>query len=167
MRWKKMLGCLVMSLVLLGSTLPSSSMAASTASDVVMKAVYHVDFNSAKRMNATLRNIYNLVNYYTTHGIDYDVRLVSNSAGVQFMIKDVKGTKFAKNKVTAKTAKSIREMMQSLADGYNVKFEQCSITLQRTHINKSRLKSFVTTTPSGQVRLVQLESEGYAYIKVQ
>ena len=118
-------------------------------------------------MDATLRNIYNLVNYYTTNNIDYDVRVVSNSAGVQFMIKDVKGTKFAKNKISEKVAKSIKERMQSLADGYNVKFEQCSITLQRTKIDKSRLKSFVKTTSSGQVQLVDLEEQGYAYIKVK
>jgi len=157
-------GC-ILCLALLGVLiLPSFSKAEDSG---IKKAVYHVDFGDAKRMDATLRNIYNLVNYYTTNNIDYDVRVVSNSAGVQFMIKDVKGTKFAGRIIPAKTATSITERMQSLADGYNVKFEQCSITLQRTHIDKSRLKPFVKTTSSGQVRLVDLEEQGYAYIKVQ
>ena len=157
-------GC-ILCLALLGVLiLPSFS---KTEDSGIKKAVYHVDFGDAKRMDATLRNIYNLVNYYTTNNIDYDVRVVSNSAGVQFMIKDVKGTKFAGRIIPAKTATSITERMQSLADGYNVKFEQCSITLQRTHIDKSRLKPFVKTTSSGQVRLVDLEEQGYAYIKVQ
>ncbi len=165
MTMKRMLSGVVLGFALLGMLmLPPSGKANDSG---VKKAVYHVDFSSAKRMNATLRNIYNLVNYYTTNNIDYDVRLVSNSAGVQFMVKDVKGTKFARHKIPAKIAKSIVEMMQSLADGYNVKFEQCNITLQRTHIDKSRLKSFVSVVPSGQVRLVELEGEGYAYIKVK
>lgn len=165
MMLKRLLPGLVLGLALLGMLMVSSF---SRAEDTgVQKAVYHVDFSNAKRMNATLRNIYNLVNYYMTKNIDYDVRVVSNAAGVQFMIKDVKGTKFAGNKVPAKVARSIVEMMQSLADGYDVKFEQCNITLQRTHIDKSRLKSFVKVVPSGQVRLVELEEQGYAYIKVE
>ncbi len=165
MTLKKLLSVSVLGFALVGLLLlPSLSKASAPG---VKKAVYHVDFGKGKRMDATLRNIYNLVNYYTTNNIDYDVRVVSNSAGVQFMITDVKGTKFAKNKISEKVAKSIKERMQSLADGYDVKFEQCSITLQRTNIDKSRLKPFVKTTSSGQVRIVELEEEGYAYIKVK
>ncbi|HFQ80661.1 MAG TPA: hypothetical protein ENK33_04730 [Desulfobacterales bacterium] len=165
MTLKRLVPGFVLGFALLGMLmLPSFSKAGDTG---VQKAVYHVDFGNAKRMNATLHNIYNLVNYYTVKNIDYDVRLVSNSAGVQFMIKNVKGTKFAGNKIPPKIAKSIAEMMQSLADAYDVKFEQCNITLQRTHIDKSRLKSFVNVVPSAQVRLVELEGRGFAYIKVQ
>jgi len=141
--------------------------AGSRASDELRKAVYHCDFGNAKRMDAMLRNIYNLVNYYTTNGIPYDVRVVSNSACVQFLLKDRKGTKFASHKIPPKLAKSINERMQSLVDGYDVKFEQCSITLKRTHIPKSKLKPFVKLISSGQVRIVELESQGYAYIKVK
>ena len=165
MTLKKLLSGPVLGLALLGLLiLPSLSNASFPE---VVKAVYHVDFGNGKRMDATLRNIYNLVNYYTSNDIDYDVRVVANYDGVQFMITDVKGTRFEKNKMPDKLATSIKERMQSLADGYDVKFEQCSITLQRTNIDKSRLKPFVTTTSSGQVRIVELQQEGYAYIKVQ
>jgi len=166
MTLKKLLSGSVLGFALLGlMMLPSQSNASSDPA--VKKAVYHVDFGNGKRMDATLRNIYNLVNYYTTNNTDYDVRVVSNSAGVQFMIDTAKGTKFEKNEIPEKVATSIKERMQSLADGYDVKFEQCSITLQRTKIDKSRLKPFVKTTSSGQVRIVELQEEGYAYIKVQ
>ncbi len=165
MTMKRLLSVSILGFALLGMLmLPPLSKAEDSG---VKKAVYHVDFGNAKRMDATLRNIYNLVNYYTTNNIEYDVRLVSNSAGVQFMIKNVKGTRFAGNKISPKIAQSISERMQSLADGYDVKFEQCSITLQRTNISKNRLKPFVRTTPSGQVRIVELEGLGYAYIKVK
>lgn len=164
MNWKNLAKNLVLCFALIGML---AAPAMGQMDESVKKAVYHVDFGNAKRMDATLRNIYNLVNYYTTNSIDYDVRVVSNSAGVQFMITDTKGTKFAGNTIDEKTAKSIRERMQSLADAYGVKFEQCSITLQRTKIDKSRLKPIVGTTSSGQVRLVELQDQGFAYIKVK
>ena len=135
--------------------------------EVEKKAVYHCDFSNPKRVDAMLRNIYNLVNYYTVNGISYDVRVVSNSACVQFLLKDRKGTKFAKNQIPAKLQNSITERMQSLVDGYDVKFEQCSITLKRTNTPASKLKPFVKIINSGQVRVVDLQEKGYAYIKVK
>ncbi len=145
-------------------TLPSYVKAADESDK---KVVYHCDFGNPSRVDAMLRNIYNLVNYYTTNGISYDVRVVSNSACVQFLLKDKKGTKFATKKLPPKLAQSIDERMQSLADGYDVKFEQCSITLKRTKIPISKLKPFVRIVNSGQVRVVELQDKGYAYIKVK
>jgi len=155
-----MLSCLVL---IAGSFFPSQS----RAGEQTNKAVYHCDYGEAGRVNAMLRNIYNLVGYYTLNNLPYDVRVVSNSACVQYLLQDVKGTKFAKHKVPAKLAASIEERMQSLAEGYGVHFEQCDITLKRTNIDRKRLKPFVQTTPSGQVRVVELQDQGYAYIKVK
>ncbi len=154
----------LLSLLLLGTLVSKKAIA---GEDVEKKAVYHCDFSNPKRVDAMLRNIYNLVNYYTVNGISYDVRVVSNSACVQFLLKDRKGTKFAKHQIPEKLEKSIRERMQSLVDGYDVKFEQCSITLKRTNTPASKLKPFVKIINSGQVRIVELQEKGYAYIKVK
>ncbi len=139
----------------------------SRAEEKVRKAVYHCDYGNAKRFNATLRNIYNLVNYYTTNNIPYDVRLVANSACVKFLLKDRKGTKWEKDKIPPKLAKGIEERLTSLVDGYGIKVEQCSITLQRTNTPKKKLKPFVGMISSGQVRVVELQDQGFAYIKVK
>ncbi len=156
--------CVLICVVLFaGSFFPSQS----RAGEQTRKAVYHCDYGDAGRVNAMLRNIYNLVDYYTVNNLPYDVKVVSNSACVQYLLKDVKGTKFSKNKVPEKLSTSIRERMQSLAEGYGVQFEQCDITLKRTNIDRKRLKPFVQTTPSGQVRVVELQEQGFAYIKVK
>ena len=131
------------------------------------KAVYHCDFGDAKRFDGLLRNMYNLVNYYTTKNIAYDVRLVANGACVQFLLKDKTGTKFAEKQVDEKLQKSMDEMLVSLVDGYGVKVEQCDITLKRMKIDKGKLKPFCKLTDSGQVRVVELQDEGFAYIKVE
>lgn len=133
----------------------------------VRKAVYHCDFGDAKRFDGMLRNIYNLVNYYTTKNISYDVRVVANGACVQFLLKDKTGTPFAEKKLDNELQKHIEEMMSSLVDGYNVKFEQCDITLKRMKIEKDKLKPFCSLTDSGQVRVVELQDQGFAYIKVE
>lgn len=137
------------------------------ASEKVRKAVYHCDFGDAKRFDGMLRNIYNLVNYYTTNNISYDVRVVANGACVQFLLKDRSGTPFADKKIEDSLLKHIEEMMSSLVDGYNIKFEQCDITLKRMKIEKDKLKPFCSITDSGQVRIVELQNEGFAYIKVE
>lgn len=137
------------------------------ADEKVRKAVYHCDFGDVNRFDSMLRNAYNLVNYYTENNIPYDVRVVANGACVQFLLKDKSGTQFAEKKIDEKLQKSIDERMSSLVDGYGVKFEQCNITLKRTNIPKEKLKSFCTITESGQVRVVELHDEGFAYIKVE
>lgn len=114
-----------------------------------------------------LRNVYNLVNYYTTKNISYDVRVVANGACAQFLLKDKSGTNFAEKQIDEKLQKSIDEMLASLVDGYGMKVEQCDITLKRMKIDKSKLKPFCTLTDSGQVRVVELQDEGFAYIKVE
>ena len=163
MKAERVLG-FVLGIILMGvMVMPSWS----RAGENDKKAVYHCDFGNAKRADAMLRNIYNLVNYYTTHNVFYDVRVVANSACVQFLLSDRKGTKFEAGQVDNKLAKSITERMKSLADAYNVKFEQCEITLKSFNIDKSKLKPFVTLTPSGQVRVVELQNRGFAYIKVE
>ncbi len=158
--------CLVMIGILL---MPSWARAEKKdkAGEKVRKAVYHCDFGDAKRFDGMLRNIYNLVNYYTTKNIPYDVRIVANGACVQFLLKDKAGTPFAGKQIDEKLQKSMDEMLTSLVDGYGVKVEQCSITLQRTKIDKGKLKPFCTLTDSGQVRVVELQDEGFAYIKVE
>ncbi len=153
--------------LMLGISLVVGSLTVANADEKVRKAVYHCDFGDAKRFDAMLRNIYNLVNYYTTNGIFYDVRMVANSACVQFLLKDKAGTKFAKKQIPPKLAKAINDRMKTLVDAYGVKFEQCSITLQRLNIDKKKLEHFVATVPSAQVRVVELQDEGFAYIKVK
>lgn len=137
------------------------------ASDKERKAVYHCDFGDAMRFDGMLRNIYNLVNYYTTKNIAYDVRIVANGACVQFLLKDKSGTKFAERQVDEKLQKSIEDRLVSLVDGYGVKVEQCEITMKRMKIDKTKLKPFCKLTDSGQVRVVELQDEGFAYIKVE
>jgi len=139
----------------------------SSEKEKMRKAVYHCDFGDAKRYDGMLRNIYNLVNYYTTKNISYDVRVVANGACVQFLLKDKAGTPFAEKKIDETLQKHIDDMMASLVDGYGVKFEQCDITLKRMKIDKDKLKPFCTLTDSGQVRVVELQDEGFAYIKVE
>jgi intracellular sulfur oxidation DsrE/DsrF family protein len=166
----KILNVLILSLVMAFMIVTpslSSEKKKTKADEKVRKAVYHCDFGDANRFDSLLRNAYNLVNHYTENNIPYDVRVVANGACVQFLLKDKSGTQFAEKKIDEKVQKSIDERMSSLVDGYGVKFEQCNITLKRTNIPKEKLKPFCTITESGQVRVVELHDEGFAYIKVE
>lgn len=163
MKRRSILKVSILCLVLLFLLMPTVS----KAEERERRAVYHCDFGDAKRFDGMLRNIYNLVNYYTTKNISYDVRVVANGACVQFLLKDKSGTPFAEKKMDETLQKHIDDMLASLVDGYGVKFEQCDITLKRMKIDKGKLKPFCTLTDSGQVRVVELQDEGFAYIKVE
>ncbi len=163
MKWGGFLKVSIVCLSLAILLVPSMS----KAEEKEEKVVYHCDFGDDSRFNDMLTNIYNLVDYYTTHNVSYDVRVVANGACVQFLLKDRKGTKFESKKIEEKQAKHTDEMMKSLVDGYGVKFEQCNITLNRMKIEKTKLEPFVSIIPSGQVRVVELHDKGFAYIKVQ
>ncbi|MEW6739603.1 MAG: DsrE family protein [Nitrospirota bacterium] len=165
MKWGSFLKISILGLAMAVLLMPSIGKASDKEKE--RKAVYHCDFGDAKRFDGMLRNVYNLVNYYTTKNVSYDVRVVANGACVQFLLKDKSGTNFAEKQIDEKLQKSIDEMLASLVDGYGVKVEQCDITLKRMKIDKTKLKPFCKLTDSGQVRVVELQDEGFAYIKVE
>ncbi len=119
---------------------------ASWAQDLV---TYHISDAKAQAVQA-LRNIRN--------HLDTDpsakVTVVSHGAGVDFLLegaKDPQGGAFA-GPIAALVARG-------------VKFEVCEITLRSRNMKKDDFVQEAQFTPSGVVRLTQLQRSGFAYIK--
>jgi len=115
------------------------------------QVVYHIDNTAAQALKG-LRNIRNHLDVAP----DTKIVVVTHADGIDFLFdgaKDEKsGTEYAPL-VSALKAKG-------------VSFEVCEITIKRRNIAKDKFVMDADFTPSGVVRVAQLQSrEHYAYIK--
>ena len=116
------------------------------------KVVYHFDDTQAQATKG-LRNIRNHLDVAP----DTKIIVITHAAGIDMMME---GARDKKNPdidyaslINALTARGVR-------------FEVCEITLRNRDIGKDKFILDAEFTPSGVVRLGQLQTrEGYAYIK--
>jgi uncharacterized protein len=136
----RILGALAAALVLAGSA---------QAQD---KVVYHVD-NAETQATKALRNIRNHLDVAP----DTKVVLVAHAEGIDFLME---GAKDRKNPDIDYAS------LVSALKARGVRFEVCEITLATRKISKDKFILDADFTPSGVVRIGQLQSrEHYAYIK--
>lgn len=114
------------------------------------KVVYHLDDADGQGLKA-LRNMNNHLNTAP----DTVIVAVAHSKGVDMLMEGAK----------AKDGTAYAPLISGLA-ARGVKFEICEITLQRRKLSKDQFILEAGYTPSGVVRLTELQAgEGYAYIK--
>ncbi|MDH5648200.1 MAG: DsrE family protein [Gammaproteobacteria bacterium] len=138
------------------------------ADEPVAKVVYHVDFADPDRLGATLVSINNMVNTYQESLMEYDVRIVFLGEGIRFLTDDpLKGTPFAEDEKLKAQKKVLMERLTSAREVQDVKLELCNITLTSVNLSQKKLLPGITLVPSGVVRLAELQSKGFAYLKMQ
>ena len=141
--------------------------AAKPADDVV-KVVYHADFADPRRFSAMLTNIHNMVSTYQAELTDYDVRIVFVSWGIRFVTQDkLTGTPFAEDAALKQRRADLLARLATLRDTEGVKLELCEITREAVRLPKEKIIPGVALVPSGVVRIVELQRQGFAYLKVE
>jgi uncharacterized protein len=116
------------------------------------KVVYHID-DAANQATKGLRNIRNHLDVAP----DTKITVVTHSNGVDFLME---GAKDAKNPNVDYAA------LVSALKARGVVFEVCEITLKNRDLKKTQFTLDTDFTPSGVVRIGQLQSrEKFAYIK--
>ncbi len=135
---------------------------------VVHKVVYHADFADPDRVSAMIVNINNMVTTYQQGLEEYDVRIVFIAHGIRFVTADpLKGTPFAEDaKLKARRAELLQRITQ-LREIQEVKLELCEITRTSINLPKEKIIPGVTAVHAGVVRIAELQSQGFAYLKVQ
>ncbi|HYA36713.1 MAG TPA: DsrE family protein, partial [Candidatus Methylomirabilis sp.] len=142
--------------------------AAAKPKDDVIKVVYHVDFADPRRFSAMLTNINNMVSVYQSQLADYDIRVVFVSYGIRFVTRDpLKGTPFAEDAALKERRENLLGRLQTLQDTFGVKLELCDITREQAGLGEKKLIPGVQLVPSGVARIVELEHQGYAYLKIE
>ena len=116
------------------------------------KVVYHID-NAETQATKGLRNIRNHLDVAP----DTKIVVVTHSDGVDFLME---GAKDIKNPNVDYSS------LVSALKARGVRFEICEITLRNRTLKKEQFSLDAEFTPSGVVRIGQLQSrEKYAYIK--
>jgi intracellular sulfur oxidation DsrE/DsrF family protein len=156
---------LLMAVLLVASFGSSVAMA---EEDEVSKVVYHADFADPRRFSAMLTSINNMVTYYQNEMIEYDVRIVFVAHGIRFVTSDkLEKTPFVEDKAMAERRESNTGRLSTLNSVQEVKLELCDITRSGIGLDKSKLLEGVESVPSGVVRIAELQSQGFAYIKIE
>ena len=144
------------------------SAAAPPAADPVRKVVYHADFADPRRFSAMLTSINNMVTTYQKDFVDYDVRIVFVSHGIRFVTTDkLANTPFAEDAALRARRETLILRLKGLREVQGVKFELCDITREAARLPKEKLVPGVTLVRSGVVRLAELQSQGFAYLKIE
>lgn len=116
------------------------------------KVVYHID-NAELQATKGLRNIRNHLDVAP----DTKIVVVTHSDGVDFLFQDAKDKK---------TPNVEYASLVSALKARGVRFEVCEITLKNRNLKPEQFSLDAEFTPSGVVRIGQLQSrEKFAYIK--
>jgi intracellular sulfur oxidation DsrE/DsrF family protein len=132
------------------------------------KVVYHADYADPQRMSSMLTSIFNMVTTYENEFLDYDIRIVFLSHGIQFLTHErLKGTPFEVDDEQAKLREDLITRLSTLHDMKNINISLCEITRQAIDLDKDKLIPGVTIVTSGVVEIAKLQSQGFSYLKVQ
>ena len=158
----------IFALTLLFSTITAISIPSIATAEDTVKVVYHADFADPRRFSAMLTSVNNMVTYYQNELIEYDVRIVFVAHGIRFVTDDkLDGTPFAEDPAMAERRENNAGRLQALQNVQEVKLELCDITRSQIGLAEEKLYKGVNLVPSGVVQLANLQSEGFAYIKIE
>jgi intracellular sulfur oxidation DsrE/DsrF family protein len=131
--------------------------------DTPIAVVYHCDFPQEARFSAMLTNIGNHLSVYDNDPFKIKIVVVAHGPGVKFFMKDLSGSPWENEPI------NIPELARREKDLtlYGVEYYICNITLTRLRLNPDKLYDFTKIVPSGVGAIGELQSKGFAYIKVQ
>ena len=116
------------------------------------KVVYHID-NAEMQATKGLRNVRNHLDVAP----ETKIVVVTHAEGVDFLLEGAKDKKNPNIEYGA---------LVSALKARGVRFEVCEITLTNRNLKKDAFSLDAEFTPSGVVRIGQLQTrEGYGYIK--
>ncbi|MDS1142271.1 DsrE family protein [Pusillimonas sp. SM2304] len=140
---------LVLGLALSGASLSVSAQeSVAAASKEQTKVVYHIN-DAANQALAALRSMRN----HLDTARNTKIIAVAHGDGIDFLQTDYKD------------ADTVGPLISGLASR-GVQFEVCEITMSRNELTKDDFVMEAQFTPSGVVRIAELQSkEGYVYIK--
>jgi intracellular sulfur oxidation DsrE/DsrF family protein len=124
------------------------------AEETVHKLAIQVDQNDPAIMNLALNNAQNVKSYYEGKGEKVQIEIVAFGPGLNIYVA---GTSPVKDRISAMSLESPE-----------ITFSACQNTLhgmEKKAGKKVPLVSEATIVPSGVVRLMELQDEGYAYVR--
>jgi len=120
------------------------------------RMVIQVDQNDPAVMNLALNNATNVIEYYRAKGEDIDVDVVAYGPGLHMLRAD-----------TSPVQDRIKNL-KSYAFPSRIQFSACNVTkvgMEKKEGHPINVLSEVVMVPSGVVRLIELQENGWSYIR--
>src|SRR5664279_5492709 len=117
---------------------------------------FHVDQNDPDVMNQTLNNATNVIEYYRARNEDVDVDIVTYGPGLHMLRAD-----------TSPVQDRIKRLKDMVFPG-KIQFSACNNTKQGMEKAEGHAISIIpdaTIVPSGVVRLMELQEQGWSYVR--
>lgn len=145
---------------------------ASEEKDDTTKVVYQCDFADPKRIHLMFNTLNNAVKHYHEHFIDFEINIVALGPCLQYMMKDFKGTGFAKKPYInhgGPTGLGVASRIKSLQllGGDNIEMYACGNTMKKKNVKPEQISDYAKITPAGIIKIIDLQRDGYAYIKIK
>ena len=115
-----------------------------------------VDQNDPQVMNLALNNATNMIEYYRTKNEDVTIDIVTFGPGLHMLRDD---TSPVKDRI---------KRLKELAFPGKIQFSACNNTKQNMEKAEGKAVSIIadaTLVPSGVVRLMELQEQGWSYIR--
>ena len=142
-------------LAALGSVALLARRAAAAEPTHAHRLVLHVDQNDPAVMNMALANASNAAAYFTGHGETIALELVAYGPGLHMLRAD-------SSPVRERLAEVHKNLPQMIFSGCNNTLQ----AMQKSEGKEIALVSEARIMPAGIVRLVQLQEEGWSYVRV-
>ena len=154
-----------------GATLAASRAAAapdklnlsSLKKDTDVACLYHLDFGDPQRFGQLITNMNTHLSVYEYDTMRAKLVLVAHGAGLKFFLDDLTDTPWANDKIDPDLYKRFTGLTKFGVEAY-----LCEITFKRNNIDLAKAKkdSFLKFVPSGVATVAELQSKGFAYLKV-
>lgn len=164
---RNFIGALALSGAALGATRVAAAPAQMSLSDIKkdtdIACLYHCDFGDAQRFSQMLTNMNNHLSAYEFDPMRVKLVIVTHGAGVKYFLADRSGTPWEKDQIDDDLFKRYVGLTK-----FGVECYLCEITFKRNKIDfaKARNDPSLKFVPSGVATVAELQSKGFAYLKV-
>ncbi len=131
--------------------------------DTDVACLYHCDFGDPQRFGQMLTNINNHLSVYEFDTMRVKIVIVAHGAGVKFFLDELSGTPWANDRIDGDLYKRVAGLSKFGVEAY-----LCEITFRRNNMDLTKAKkdAFLRFVPSGVAAVADLQSKGFAYLKV-
>lgn len=131
--------------------------------DADVACLYHCDFGDPQRFSQMMQNMLNHYSAYEFDSMRLKLVVVVHGAGLKFFLEDLAGTPWEKDTIDPEIYKRFTGLAKYGAEAY-----LCQITYRRLNIDpaKTRKDAFLKYVPSGVATVAELQTKGFAYLKV-
>jgi intracellular sulfur oxidation DsrE/DsrF family protein len=165
---REIVGALAASGAVLASTQgaradPAALDLAAYKKDTDVACLYHCDFGDPRRFSQMLQNMLNHYSAYDFDTFKLKLVMVAHGAGLKFFLEDRSGTPWEKDEIDPELYKRFVGLAKYGAEAF-----LCQITYKRFNTDpaKTRKDEFLRFVPSGVATVAELQSKGFAYLKV-